>query len=162
MTKVHFNAAEVIMIALGVYAELLGHQDIIAELEKRGKGNDGGYLCISDLKANVLLKVLLWPCDSEKLSGPCAASEEKVVRLSQHPQHTLSRQSENAAAGQYRGAVRAFCYLLGFSGLPGDLDELFVMALAIRLGWMKAHDVRRLLLQHSNDFATRGVLDTFF
>lgn len=125
----------------------------------REKHRHGGYVCVTDHTAAVLLLSIIGEGDPGKLAGQRKLCMEKAGRLSMHPDHVLSRQSRKPEIEQYGGAVRGTRYLWSFSGLPEELDEFYMMMLAISCKDLSPETANRMLREHPNSYAQPN-LDT--
>lgn len=147
--------------ATKLLTELTANQSIQETLAVNGKTADGGYLCVTNAMGVPYCIEHIGQFDREKADDRLVFSQEKALRLSQHPDHVLSRQSENREENKFPGAIRTATDLFSFSGLPGHLDELYMLILAVRTGKMLADTARSILAAYPNEYATREVIDAF-
>lgn len=92
--------------------------------ELREKRKFGGYLTIA-LRDGVPILVALVGVPEERKREQCLAfSQEKAKRLAQHKDHFRSWESRDPDAQLYGGALRDTDYIVSFSGLPEELDEV--------------------------------------
>lgn len=133
-------------------------------LAERGKDKGtGGFVCIAAQDGFPLVLVQLGIItDLDSRRNRWLFAQEKARRLASHPEHVLSRQSENEAFQMFAGAVRGETYIYAYSGDPGHEDELKMLDLAREVGDLSTDRVREILSEHPNKYATPGVLHRLF
>ncbi len=123
---------------------------------------DGGYLCAARDDGIPVLIYRIGNSPKEKVASRIAFCQEKAARIVLYPEHRLSRESADEAKEQYPGAVRASNErILSFSGLPGHLDELFMILLAVRMNYMAKMKARKIIARHPNDYVTGQIIKDF-
>lgn len=150
-TLVTFDSAQVLRTAREVLAHLLNHPTVGKVLKEKGKR--GGFLCVAKDGVGVhIVGAQIGGCVQEKLGTYAQYCMEKATRLLRHPKHWMSRQSEDESRNMFRGAIRTpDGTILSFSGLPGDLDELFMLVLAHSLKLM----TRKQFVDRLTDFPNK-------
>lgn len=144
-----------------VFAELKVHPSIQRTLRENGKSAEGGYLCVTNREGIPLLIAHIGVSEDSKAADRLRFSQEKAARLAIHPAHYLSRESENKEMYQYPGAVRAHELIFSFSGLPGHLDELCMLILAVRVERLSKRTARALLATYVNDYVDNQIISDF-
>jgi hypothetical protein len=163
-TNLNEDVLEQVLIlreAAALFSELTTHPVIQEVLAENGKTATGGFLCVASEQGIPFLIAHIGMSDASKAQDRLMFSQEKAMRLAQHRAHHLSRESENKELQRYPGAVRALDVLLSFSGLPGHLDELFMIILGVRLNRIPRRAARALLATYLNDYARREVVESF-
>ncbi len=106
--------------------------EVLREFNQRD--SYGGYLCLANPQTGVPYLLLgmgeVWPDKQQKYFEIC---QEKAIRLASYPDHFSSAQSRCDSEGKYPGAIRTKDMIFSFSGLPWQLDETFMLFLAMSL-----------------------------
>lgn len=119
----------------------------------------GGYVTIARADGVPLVTFVLGDLFLEKVEGCHKLSMEKAHRLGGYAaaptSHRLSRQSANEKEEQYPGGIFGRRYIVSFSGLPADLDEIYSAALLCRLGDADSDTMKQLLAANGNRWISR-------
>lgn len=113
----------------------------------------GGYLCIANTIGMPLTIAPIGLLSNGTYERYLKNAPEKAIRLGRNPEHVLSRQSRNEQLQQFSGAVRGSQRLYSFSGLPEAVDELFMLALAEKMGDLEPEEVDAILTEFPNETA---------
>ena len=121
----------------------------------------GGYFAFTDQVGRPLLLSLIGTVPHEKLDRYRTFCLEKAARLASHVSHDLSRESRNPAKDQYGGAIKSLPYILSFSGLPEELDELLMFMVAVKTGVMRKDVARDRFYHFPTPYAQMSINDAW-
>lgn len=115
------DAKMVLHVALKLFGAQSGWQE-----------KSGMYLCVADHKTGLPLAVVpIGQVPVERAEKYARLSQEKALRLAQHPEHSSSWESRNQLKDEWGGAVRVGVFIISISGLPELGDE----AVALEVAW---------------------------
>lgn len=139
--------------------QLWWHIDVAAAalVDEHDGARGGGAFHLRTATGMELYKDVFRNPDSEETAEYARLAVEKTARLAQHPEHLLSWESKEDAAGQHQGGVRAPNGLLGaFSGFSAEAaeaaeeDEVLVLWVFTKMDWMSVEQAREAALVSSN------------
>jgi hypothetical protein len=129
-------------------------QSIRPIVERFGEGRGGGCLCIADDVNGVpVAKAFIGNPDILQRGEYWELAEEKVRRLSGHPEHISSWESRDTLNKRYGGAIRTSGGILGFSGLPEKVDEAFCIGLALLRELLSGNEALGIISVNENQDA---------
>jgi hypothetical protein len=112
----------------------------------------GGYFCVANRALGLPHAIIaIGEAPPEEWPKYLKFCQEKPMRLSTHPEHWSSAQSRDVENKRYAGAVRAGNLLLAFSGLPEQLDEALVLAIAVYADLLTEDAARRIASVWNNE-----------
>lgn len=79
---------------------------------------------------------------------------EKIMRLSVETDDLSSFETRNPSNDLWAGAIRSHPkrFLLSCSGLPELLDEAYMLAVAVKLGWCSPIRAKRIMQKSQNEY----------
>lgn len=124
----------------------------VATLVREHNGTrGGGHFNLRSPSGTILFEGRFGKPASDKAAKYERLAAEKTERLALHLDHVLSWQSKNDELEQYQGAVRAPNGLLGgFSGFPAEEDEVLVLWVFWKMGWLNGTEVNEAIEISSN------------
>lgn len=81
-------------------------------------------------------------------------AHEKIMRLSVNKDDVSSFETRNPEDDRWGGAIRSLPtnILLSCSGLPELLDEAYMLAVAVKLGWCSPIRAKRIMQRSQNNY----------
>lgn len=122
---------------------------VIYEYKLDSKKRNGGVLIVTRAGPNQSIPVLMITIGStsEDMRTICQRwALEKIISLDEHPEHVSSWLVRNPEKNRWGGAIRTNNYLFSFSGLEEDEDEVLMVLVAIKLGFItEAEAIEKIL-----------------
>ena len=133
------------------YARRIGSEQtyltaVIAAAMRVEPSCKGCHVCVADEETGVPLYLQFFGVwDSWKAQRTGSFVREKAVRLSSHPEHFLSFESQDPDNGQYGGAIRCAGVIFSVSGFTAAMDEAIAMVAAMGMRFLTPGTVKRMV-----------------
>lgn len=121
------------------YEKMAGYISIAVSVlvNEHKRQREGGSFSLRYPSGLILFSRRFGKPDLNKASKYDRLAAEKTKRLARHSEHILSWESRNEELEQYQGAARSPNGLLGgFSGFPAEEDEVLVLWVFTKMGWL--------------------------
>jgi hypothetical protein len=111
-----------------------------------GDKRSGASLYLATSDGEELYKTRKGTAPEEKFRSYDENAFDKVQTLIEHPEHQLSFQSHNMETGPYPGGARFLkLLLLAISGFTWQEDEIGVLWIGLKMGWIELKEVTALI-----------------